>query len=62
MINNIDKLIHETNLLLEHIIKEKEGYVIYNKDKTKKLSKPYKTKKEAIKRLRQIEYFKWKKT
>jgi hypothetical protein len=56
---NIDNLIEETNELLEHIVKEDNGYVIYNKDKTKKLSKPYPNKREALKRLREIEYFKW---
>lgn len=56
----IDKLIEETKLLLDHIVKEGDGYVIYNSDKTKKLSKKYPNKKEALKRLREIEYFKHK--
>lgn len=56
--NKIDRLIEETNLLLEHIVKEGDGYVVYNSDKTKKLSKKYPNKKEALKRLREIEYFK----
>lgn len=41
------------------IKKEADGYVIYS-EKGKKLSKAYKTKEEAEKRLRQIEYFKHK--
>lgn len=39
--------------------KVKGGYVVYS-SKGKKLSKVYKTKAEAVKRLRQIEYFKHK--
>ena len=39
------------------ILKTPKGYII--KSKTGKiLSKPYKTKEDAIKRLKQIEYFK----
>lgn len=41
------------------IKKEADGYVIYS-EKGKKLSKAYKTKEEAEKRLKQIEYFKHK--
>ena len=40
------------------IVKEDSGYVIYSEGKKKKLSKVYKTKKEAKARLREIEYFK----
>lgn len=45
-------------LLLNEVIK-KEGnkYVIYSHDLSKKLGE-YDTKDEALKRLRQIEYFK----
>ncbi|MCX8159201.1 MAG: hypothetical protein N3D20_02845 [Candidatus Pacearchaeota archaeon] len=42
------------------IKKTSKGYVVYSKE-GKRLSKPYKTKGEAVKRLRQIEYFKHKK-
>ncbi len=42
------------------IKKTDKGYVVYS-EKGKPLSKPYKTKEEAEKRLRQIEYFKNKK-
>lgn len=41
------------------IKKTNDGFVIYSSD-GKKLSKPYKTKKEAEKRLQEIEYFKKK--
>lgn len=41
------------------MIKEKNGrYAVYNKEGTKKLSNWYDTKKEAVNRLREIEYFK----
>jgi hypothetical protein len=39
------------------IKKQSNGYVIYSKS-GKKLEGPFKTKKEAEKRLQQIEYFK----
>ncbi len=39
------------------IRKQSHGWIVYN-EKGEKLSKPYKTKKEAEERLRQIEYFK----
>lgn len=42
------------------IIKKGSEYFVYNKDGTKKLSGPYKTRKEALKRLGQIEFFKYK--
>lgn len=42
------------------IRKTSEGYVVYSK-KGKKLSKPYKSKAAAEKRLREIEFFKHKK-
>lgn len=42
------------------IKKTPKGYVVVS-HKGKVLSKPYATKKEAEKRLRQIEYFKHKK-
>lgn len=40
--------------------KEKGGYKVYS-EKGKPLSKTYKTKKEANRRLQQIEFFKHKK-
>jgi len=39
----------------------KGGFVIFSEDGSKKLSKVYKTREEAEKRLKQIEYFKRKK-
>jgi len=42
------------------IRKTAQGYVVYS-EKGKRLSRPYKTKAEAVRRLRQIEYFKHKK-
>lgn len=42
------------------IRKSKKGFIIYS-EQGKRLSKPYKNKKEAEKRLKQIEYFKNKK-
>jgi len=40
------------------IKREKGGYVVYSDDGKKKLSKVYKKKSEADKRLKQIEWFK----
>ena len=61
-INKIADLLSEAanKVLLEFVVKEDDGWVVYNHDKTKKLSKPYTSKKEATKRLRQIEFFKHK--
>lgn len=43
------------------MIKEKNGrYAVYNKEGSKKLSDWYDTKKEAVNRLKEIEYFKSK--
>jgi hypothetical protein len=40
------------------IKKTKEGYKVVSEKKGKNLGGPYKTKKEAEKRLRQVEFFK----
>ncbi len=40
------------------IKKTKEGYKVVSEKKGKNLGGPYKTKAEAEKRLRQVEYFK----
>lgn len=40
------------------IVKTKKGYVIKSADGKKTLSKPYKTRKEAEKRLKTIEFYK----
>lgn len=42
------------------IKKESGGYVVRS-EKGKKLGGPYPTRKEALKRLRQVEYFKHRK-
>ena len=42
------------------IVKTAKGYEVYS-EKGKNLGGPYKTKEEAQKRLRQVEYFKHKK-
>ena len=43
-------------------IREKNGkFYVMNEDGTKVLSGPYKTKEEAVNRLKQIEFFKNKK-
>ncbi|MFH1200888.1 MAG: hypothetical protein V1484_00975 [bacterium] len=39
------------------IIKRKDGYHVIS-EKGKNLGGPYKTREEAVKRLRQVEYFK----
>lgn len=39
------------------IRKTSKGYVVKSHTTGRKLSKPYKTKKAAVKRLRQIKYF-----
>ena len=43
------------------IKKVKEGYKVVSENGKKNLGGPYKTKAEAAKRLRQVEYFKHKK-
>ena len=44
------------------IVATKNGYVIKSEKSGKKISRVYKTKAEAEKRLREIEYFKHKNT
>jgi len=41
-----------------HIEKRDGGWVVVSQDRKKTLSKPYKSRAEAVKRLQQIEYFK----
>lgn len=48
-------------MVITMIRKTSKGYVIYS-EKGKRLTKPYRTKEEANKRLKQIEYFKHKKS
>ncbi len=40
------------------IVKRKDGYFVLSEKTKKNLGGPYKTKEEALKRLRQVEYFK----
>ncbi len=42
------------------MIRKTNGYTVYS-EKGKKLGGPYRTKSQAVKRLRQVEYFKRKK-
>lgn len=43
---------------ISKIVKRKDGYHVISEKTGKNLGGPYKTKKEALKRLRQVEYFK----
>ncbi len=40
------------------IVKRKDGYYVLSEKTRKNLGGPYKTRKEATKRLQQVEYFK----
>lgn len=42
------------------IIKRKDGYHVISEKTRKNLGGPYKTREEAVKRLRQVEFFKHK--
>lgn len=42
------------------IKKTKKGYVVLSEDGKKKLGGPYATRKEAVERIAQVEYFKSK--
>lgn len=43
------------------IRKTPKGYVLYSKSSRKKLGGPYKTRAQAVKRERQVQFFKHKK-
>jgi len=43
------------------IVKRKDGYYVLSENERKNLGGPYKTRSEAEKRLREVEYFKHKK-
>lgn len=43
------------------IVKRKEGYFIISKKTGRNLGGPYDTREEALKRLRQVEFFKHQK-
>lgn len=40
------------------IVKRKKGYYVLSEKTKRNLGGPYKTRQEAVKRLRQVEYFK----
>ncbi|KKT97201.1 MAG: hypothetical protein UX35_C0016G0015 [Microgenomates group bacterium GW2011_GWA1_46_15] len=40
------------------IVKRKKGYYVLSEKTRRNLGGPYKTREEAVKRLRQVEYFK----
>jgi hypothetical protein len=40
------------------IRKTAKGYVLYSRDGSKKLGGPYRTREEAVKRERQVQFFK----
>jgi hypothetical protein len=40
------------------IVKKKDGYYVLSEKSKKNLGGPYKKRDEAVKRLRQVEYFK----
>jgi len=40
------------------IVKRKAGYFVISKKERKNLGGPYQTREEALKRLRQVEFFK----
>ena len=42
------------------IVKTKKGYVVKSHDGKRNLGGPYKTHEEAVKRLKQVEFFKHK--
>jgi hypothetical protein len=44
------------------IVKREDGYYVISEKTEKNLRGPYKTKEEAEKRLRQVEFFKHKKS
>jgi len=48
-------------LVSKLIVKREDGYYVLSEKTEKNLGGPYKTREEAEKRLRQVEYFKHKK-
>ena len=56
---DLAKKVRKEEEIVEHIVKTKKGYVLYSKSKPrKKLGGPYPSKEQAIKRERQVQYFK----
>jgi hypothetical protein len=45
-------------IITEVVVKKKDGYYLYSKDKSRKLGGPYDTMDEVRKRERQVQYFK----
>lgn len=43
------------------IVKKTDGYYVLSEKTKRNLGGPYKTREEAVKRLREVEYFKHKK-
>ena len=43
------------------IVKKRDGYYVLSKEKKRNLGGPYKTRDEALARLRQVEFFKHQK-
>ncbi len=43
------------------IVKRKDGYYVISEKTNKNLGGPYKTRSEAVERLRQVEFFKHRK-
>lgn len=53
-----EEIIEEEPSEISKIVKRKDGYHVISEKTGKNLGGPYKTKKEALKRLKQVEYFK----
>jgi hypothetical protein len=51
---SVDRLVYNEYM----IVKKKDGYHVLSEKTKKNLGGPYKTKEEAQKRLRQVEFFK----
>jgi len=47
--------------LMEHIVHHKDGWHVMSKDYSKNLGGPYTSRERAVKRLRQVEFWKRKK-
>ena len=57
--SDLAKKVRKEEEVVEHIVKTKKGYVLYSKSKpTRRLGGPYPSKAQAIKRERQVQYFK----
>ncbi|MCX8008505.1 MAG: hypothetical protein N3A54_02240 [Patescibacteria group bacterium] len=54
----LEKLQEEQDTLNETIVKRDGKYYLYSKDGSRKLGGPYRSRKQALKRERQVQYFK----